>query len=75
MRLLVQLEVELEVDEEILRDNNEQMTDDAIANSVFVSTSGGSFLSCMDEAIEVETSRVRNFSRIPSEISEQEGKT
>ncbi len=69
MRLLVQFEVELEVDEEILKDNNETMTDEEIANSVSVSIPGGSFLSCMDEAIEVETSRVRKFSRILSETS------
>lgn len=63
MRLVVQIEVELEVDDEILKDNNEPMTDEAIANSVSVSIPGGSFLSCMDEAIEVESSRVLSFFR------------
>lgn len=63
MRLVVQIEVELEVDEEILKDNNEPMTDKAIANSVSATIPGGSFLSCMDEAIEVESSRVLSFFR------------
>lgn len=69
MKLLVQLEVELEVEEEILEDNNEPMTDEAIANSICVSIPSGSLLSCVDEAIEVEASRVLEFSRILSKTS------
>ncbi|KKM06893.1 hypothetical protein LCGC14_1739370 [marine sediment metagenome] len=69
MKLLVQLEVELEVEEEILEDNNEPMTDKEIANSISVSIPSGSWLSCMEEAIEINDSRVLEFSRILSKTS------
>ncbi len=64
MRLEVQLKVILDVDEELLEGNGESTDPMAIANAIYVQVPSGSFLSVMDEAIEVVGGTVKSFSRI-----------
>lgn len=66
MRMRVQLEIELEVDKSILEDNNELMTDEEIATCLGIDVPAGSFLSCVDEAVEVLGIEVLNHHRVPS---------
>ncbi len=61
--LRVHLEVALEVDHAILKDNNEPLSDDEVACLLSVSVPEGSFLSCIDEAIEVVATRVVKVQR------------
>ncbi len=61
MKMRVQLDVVLDVDEELLEDNGESTDPKWIANIIYVAVPSGSFLSVMDEAIEVESSSVQSF--------------
>ncbi len=72
MRMRVELAVVLDVNEEILQDNGEKMSDEQIANSIYAQVTSGSFLSCMEEAIEIESQGIqdfRRFRRLPREKS------
>lgn len=58
MRAQVLLLAEIEVDEEILKDNGEELTLEEIANRLYVRVSEGSTLSCVDEAVSVHGSHI-----------------
>ena len=64
MRLRVDLSVVLEVNEEILEENGESMSDGALANLLAAEVERGSFLSCVDEAVEATEHRVATFFRL-----------
>ena len=61
MKMRVQLEVVLDVNKELLKDNGEDMSNEQIASSIYVAVPRGSFLSCMDEAIEIESQSMQGF--------------
>lgn len=63
-KLRIQLEVEVEVDDSALEENGEKLNDDQIAQALYVGVDGGSFLSAVDEAVEIPHSRVLRASRI-----------
>jgi len=64
MKVKVQLDVVLDIDEELLEGNGESTDPEFIANSIYVAVPSGSFLSVMDEAIEVESQSVQSFKRL-----------
>jgi len=61
MKLKVQLEVMLHVDEELLEENGESTDPEFLANAVYVAVPSGSFLSVMDEAVEPTGQTVKSF--------------
>ncbi len=66
--LRVHLEVALEVDHAILKDNNEPLSDDEVACLISASVDQESILSCIEAAIEVVATRVVKVQRrIPRE--------
>jgi hypothetical protein len=64
MKLKVQLEVTLDVDEELLEENGESTDPEFLANAIYVAVPSGSFLSVMDEAVEPTGQTVKSFCRI-----------
>ena len=64
MRMRVQLEVEVDVEQEILKENGEEMSDEQIANCVSAFIPSESTLSWLDDPIEVLGTEVLGFHRV-----------
>ncbi len=64
MRMKVQLEVELDVDQEMLKDNPEPITDEQIANLVHCQVSEGCFYIDASDAVSIDRQRVLRISWI-----------
>jgi hypothetical protein len=67
MHLKVVRETILKVDEEILSSNAERLSDQDLAALLYASILYGSQLSCVSEAVEIQTEKVLTVERIDSQ--------